>query len=329
MFNKITMLFSIIIPTRGNDLSVLKAINSIKNQSYKNFEIIIIVDSFKSVGVNDWIDTNDTPEKIIISNLCQSICGHGPSFSRNIGVLHSRGDYICFLDDDDFWVDPNYLCKINDAILYSDTPIDVFFSNQNAIDFDHTVKENLWINRLKNITKEKNLRNGFLPVCISDLTKVSGFCHVNTTILRKQLFEKIGGFDESIKYEEDLDFYFRIIDNANNIYYYPHVTSNHIVPLSKKNASKTIGEIDKYLYSIKVLEKNLILSNSILLENRIKHRICHLNKKISLLFFENKSYFKALYFISKIRFLKFDIKIVFYVVYLKIIIIYETVMKRN
>src|SRR6056300_1422137 len=93
-------LISIIIPYYKKKKFISKTLKSILNQTYKNFEIIIIYDDidFTELFYIKKLIKNNKKIKIIINkkNL-------GVSKSRNIGIKHSRGTYIAFIDSDDKW----------------------------------------------------------------------------------------------------------------------------------------------------------------------------------------------------------------------------------
>lgn len=106
--------FSIIIPVYNKEKYVKKTIESVLNQSYTNYEIIIIDDG-----------SNDSSAKIlssIESKKLQLISKEntGVSDSRNIGIDLSTGDIICFLDADDCW-DVEHLTKLHETISSHDT----------------------------------------------------------------------------------------------------------------------------------------------------------------------------------------------------------------
>ena len=91
--------FSIIIPTynRANFLS--KAIQSVLNQTYSNFELIIIDDG-STDGTKEIVSgLNDERIRYVYQE------NKGRSDARNLGIELSIGEYICFLDDDDFFLD--------------------------------------------------------------------------------------------------------------------------------------------------------------------------------------------------------------------------------
>lgn len=98
---------SVIIPTFNRFDFLLNAIQSVKTQTYKNIEIIVIND-----GSNDQRYYNYRFEGCIVINLDQNskqkfgfVCS---SYVRNMGIKISSGEYIAFLDDDDIWF-PNKL----------------------------------------------------------------------------------------------------------------------------------------------------------------------------------------------------------------------------
>ena len=122
------MLVSVIIPTynRRNLLDV--SINSVLNQTYQNFEIIIVDDNSND-GTDNYIKMLNHDKVQYIKN---KETMHAPT-SRNIGVLHSKGDLIAFLDDDDEWY-PDKLEKQVKLFQDSDVGlvyggIDLFFED--------------------------------------------------------------------------------------------------------------------------------------------------------------------------------------------------------
>ena len=102
-------LVSVIIPTYGRTKTLKRAINSVIIQSYDHIEIIIIddnVDPQISAEVRALVASYNSSKIILIKN------DHniGGALSRNQGITASKGDYIAFLDDDD-WYYPTKLKK--------------------------------------------------------------------------------------------------------------------------------------------------------------------------------------------------------------------------
>ncbi|SEP95085.1 glycosyltransferase family 2 protein [Butyrivibrio sp. TB] len=137
---------SIIIPVYNATKSQLEAsINSVINQTYGNIELILINDkSFKEETIDQLtvyselniISSEKGYQRVIkFYNNDEKI---GISSSRNKGIEESTGDYICFLDQDDYY-DPNYVIKLVEAITLKEADIAMcgFYSideNGNIID---------------------------------------------------------------------------------------------------------------------------------------------------------------------------------------------------
>ena len=99
-------MFSIIIATYNRSALLHETIDSILNQTYKEFEIIVVSDG----------STDDTKERIEAIdddriNFIQLDRNYGfPAVARNVGIINSNFPYIAFCDDDDLWL-PDKLMK--------------------------------------------------------------------------------------------------------------------------------------------------------------------------------------------------------------------------
>jgi glycosyltransferase involved in cell wall biosynthesis len=93
--NKVT--FSIIIPNYNSSNYILDTIESIMNQSYSEFELLIIDDSSSDNSI-ELIKSNYTDGRI---KIFQNTENFGPNYSRNIGIQQSKGSHIIFVDSDD------------------------------------------------------------------------------------------------------------------------------------------------------------------------------------------------------------------------------------
>ena len=102
------MKVTIVIPTFNRFKYLLKAIESVQNQTYKDLEIIIVNDCSTQKNYYTF-DFSSLGENIHIVNLPKNsrkifgkVCGGGNS--RNIGMMLASGEYIFFLDDDDYFL---------------------------------------------------------------------------------------------------------------------------------------------------------------------------------------------------------------------------------
>ena len=111
------MKFSIIIPLYNKAPYVRKALETVCAQTYRDYEIIVINDGStdnSAVVADEYLKATDGIDYQIISQQ-----NAGVSAARNSGVAASSGEYIAFLDADDWW-EPTYLEKM--AKLIEDYP---------------------------------------------------------------------------------------------------------------------------------------------------------------------------------------------------------------
>ena len=101
-------MISVIIPVYNSENYLFVTLNSILKQTYSDFEVICIDDcsTDSSVEILEYFSKKD--ERIIV---VKNIENKGVSFSRNLGLKSAKGDYIFFLDSDD-WISPNTLEKL-------------------------------------------------------------------------------------------------------------------------------------------------------------------------------------------------------------------------
>jgi glycosyltransferase involved in cell wall biosynthesis len=185
---------SVVIPTYNRAEVLARAVQSVLSQSFLKREIIVIDDG----------STDDTES--VINRLGTGIrylpCSHaGVSAARNRGIEASRGDWIAFLDSDDYWL-PEKLAK-QYAHVMRETPEDV---NHERYLICHT--DEIWIRDGKRINQGKKHRKyaGWffepsLRLCLISPSSV---------LIHREVFEQVGMFDETFPYVEDYDLWLRI-----------------------------------------------------------------------------------------------------------------------
>ena len=187
-------MFSVIIPTY-NRLELLKrAIDSVLNQTFQEFEIIV-VDDCSSDDTWEWLKTQDNKKLSCYQNKINS----GESVSRNFGVSISKFDFVCFLDDDDEWLD-NHLLEFN-KILKLYPSINVAFSGY--IKRYPNKEENA------NFSNIDNNFNGILPNffsnCYGDVIMIP-----SGSVVLKEILKKHKGFNTEIRYGEDVELFTKL-----------------------------------------------------------------------------------------------------------------------
>src|SRR5712692_10966910 len=176
---------SVIIPTHNRAELLRLAITSVLNQTFQDFEIVIIDDASKDHTREVIANFNDARIKVIHNQVSKGDAG-----ARNIGVMNSNCEYIAFLDDDDEWL-PEKL-KIQICLLDS-SPAEV-----GGVCTGHFIVKRMNGGVLSTYSPE----NG-------DLSK-KNFITTSSIFLRRECFEMCGLFDESMPTSSDYDMWIRI-----------------------------------------------------------------------------------------------------------------------
>ena len=120
--NNESIRFSVIVPVYNAANLLPKCLNSLKNQTYKDFEVIALDDESKDNSYEILKDFKSANPQMLINVSTHANCGAGKT--RNIGLGLAKGEYIVFLDSDDY-LDPDYLESVNGII--EDKHSDVVF----------------------------------------------------------------------------------------------------------------------------------------------------------------------------------------------------------
>lgn len=276
--------FSIIIPSRNRPALLREAVGSVMAQTHPSREIIVVNDGSDSEHQAVYASIiEDANEAVTFIHLEHTPNGHGPSYAINRGVEQARGRYVGFLDDDDYWTDTEHLARTAQAFGgdSNSTSVDAYFSCQAAFHDGQLVQEALWLNGLISHLQHREPINasGMYAVTVADLLRCPTFAHLNTMLIRRELYQEIGGMDETIRYECEWDLYFRIIDAAQTLRYFPGIVARHHVPdkTQRNNASTRVSNLQKLLFRINVMDKALLFSH-----NPHIRRTAHRNKIVSL-----------------------------------------------
>ena len=189
-------LVSIIIPAYNREITIARAIDSVLCQTYSSMELIIVDDGSTDRTVEV---IQGYGERVIL--ICQ--INGGPSSARNTGVAHSKGEIISFLDSDDTWK-PDKLERQIKLMLRGGPKVPCCICNAAMILEDGTSRRSFDISEV-----ECGLSEGFWlnPAPII----ATRFVLFNQVVsVRREAFELIGGFNESMRILEDHDLAFRL-----------------------------------------------------------------------------------------------------------------------
>lgn len=145
-------LISVIIPVYNGEKYIKRCINSLINQTYKNIEIIIINDGSKDNSINIIKEISEKDKRIIIIDKENQ----GVSIARNAGIEKASGDYIMFVDVDD-WVKTNMIEQMYKVIKKEN--VDIVKCNS-INEFNNKATENKISNSLVNkVLKKEEYKN--------------------------------------------------------------------------------------------------------------------------------------------------------------------------
>lgn len=239
-------LVSIIIPVYNGEDKILKTLESLKNQTYQNFEILIVDDG----STDNTLKTikNITRESQNFKIFTKD--NGGVSSARNLGIENAVGKYICFLDADDF-LENNYFETMFTKI--SDTNSDLIYCGYNIITEDGTSKANINFTNKKLLTK-------YL---------ISSF-HVQTAcfLIKREILnvKPIIRFSHKLSWGEDIHFFTSILSRTNKTNYSEEFLVNYS---SLENDKDRLSAFD-----ISLVDKDVKYINHILNDQSI-----NLNKK--------------------------------------------------
>lgn len=184
-------MISVVIPLYNKESLISKTIKTVLNQTYQDFEIVVVNDGSTDNSVAEVKKIDDSRVRLINQK------NAGVSKARNHGIQEAKGDYIALLDGDDEWK-PDYL-KTQYELSRKYPECDVFAVNYELHDVTSGKVTNTIINRLPFEDINGVLDNYFEVASCSH----PPICSISI-MARKGVFESIGGFPLGIKSGEDL-----------------------------------------------------------------------------------------------------------------------------
>lgn len=195
---------SVIIPTYNRENLVGEAIKSVVSQNYPG-KIEIIISDDGSTDLTLEVAASYGP-KVKILKKPHDCKTQGASGARNRGILKATQPYICFLDSDDFYL-PDHLNRMALAI---ESDHSLGFAICNSLEIWGVNRENKFRRWTKKNINTRDIKN----LSIS----TTQFAHTNVFIFKKEVFQKVGLFDENIQVGEDSDMWMRINEHFKGIY---------------------------------------------------------------------------------------------------------------
>lgn len=252
---------SIILPVYNSEKTIKRTIDSLLQQDYENYEIIIIND-----GSSDNSDTICNKYKEKYKNIkYYYINNHGVSHARNYGINKAEGDYIMFIDSDDEYMSDT-LKSINEVLYKKDYDWVVF--GYERIHVDNNNKMKLMQTKQIELNEDIDKKN-----FVEKLQQNFLFNQIWNKVYKKSVIKKINNiFDEGISSGEDYRFNLKYIEHIQKAIYiekilYKYYSATTGLSLREKNEKiyiklKNLKEHKKFYerqgYNLQYIDKNYI-----------------------------------------------------------------------
>ncbi|MCF7568650.1 glycosyltransferase family 2 protein [Sabulilitoribacter arenilitoris] len=255
------MLVSVIIPTYRRSLRLPIAIDSVINQTYNDIEIIVVDD-------NNHDDYRKNTKKSLLPYLeknqiiyIEHPFNAGGCAARNTGAKHSKGEYIAFLDDDDFY-EPEKI----------ELQIDFLKKNKN-LDACMCSMFRINENKKKIVSRENLARGVSLKEAILD-----GNLFTSMLLIKKQVFYSLNGFSEISRFQD-------------KFFHYKFLEKNYKIGILDKQLL-TLVEHSDFRISLSAIEKIAVALDKLRKFEKKHHNLFSKKewKYLAHRFYYNKAY---------------------------------------
>ncbi|MBM3301329.1 MAG: glycosyltransferase, partial [Deltaproteobacteria bacterium] len=182
--NAMEPLVSVIIPTYNRRNLLKETVESVRGQTFRDFEIIV-VDDGSTDGTGEWLANQ--PDLRVISQKNQGI-----ATSRNNGAKLAAGRWLAFLDHDDLW-------------SHDKLAVQVEFIRKNP-DVALVAARHVRLGKRLRVPKRPTWIKGDLLV----KTYAESFIHTSSVMIRKDVFDRIRGFPKQYRFADEFDVWLNI-----------------------------------------------------------------------------------------------------------------------
>tara|TARA_B110000977_G_C10957969_1_gene447392 strand:+ start:80 stop:871 length:792 start_codon:yes stop_codon:yes gene_type:complete len=241
---------SVIIPSFNRFKYLINTILSVKQQTYKKIEIIVVNDCSTQ---KEYYNYNWRENGITIIHLKENskikfgyACG---GYVRNKGIEISKGKYIAFCDDDDIWFpekikrqlkamketkckmsstegligeamyDENIKYKMYNSEHYFQTLYNIYENHSLSLSkINRILKKLPIIKKMVNIKSSNILKNGFPEIWTLEFIKIHNCIITSSVMIEKSILNKIGNFKNIRNAQEDYDCWLRALEHTNCVY---------------------------------------------------------------------------------------------------------------
>ena len=226
-------LVSVVIPTYNHAHFLSNALQSVIDQTYTKWEVIVI-DNYSSDNTDDVVKSFNNPKIKILKNSIRII-----GSSRNIGIQAAKGEWIAFLDSDDIWY-PQKLEKSIETLSEDE-------------DFDVISTDELMVNKISDKTQVLHhgpYQENFYKKLLIDGNRLS----TSATLVKRDFIDKKSiFFSEKLEFftAEDYDFWLNLAFANATFKFVPSIQGEYLIHLSNNS-----GKYEKHFSTVRNVLKN-------------------------------------------------------------------------
>lgn len=223
-------LVTVYIPTFNRVELLKRAVESVRQQTYQNLEIII-VDDCSTDGTHEYLEDISNQDSRIRFFLKEK--NSGACVSRNIAIENARGEYITGLDDDDYFLENRIKLFVSKASLNDNIG---FFSSSilKVADDEFRTPNRFNIFKIFGVNSAKKLlKQNFIG---------------NQIFLKTKIIKEVGGFDENLKAWQDLECWYNLLKKKNIIFKYISAPTQ-VVDISHRHERITTRKVENVVNS--------------------------------------------------------------------------------
>lgn len=237
--------FSVVVPLYNKEQTVRRALDSVLNQSFEAFELIVIDDGSTDNSALQLSDIDDTRLRII------STKNGGVSRARNRGIEEARAEWIAFLDADDEWL-PDFLSKVHRTI-------EAIPESEVVYSLSAEMYDGKRLNLARSMYSAPTMIDYLQTVTFDATEEMNSSC----VAVRKAAFHKAGRFPEGVKLGEDTDTWLRLAWTS-NIAQVPEVLAVIHSEVSGRKGSGLIDYHPIWLDTYSSWRQNALLSPTVI-----------------------------------------------------------------
>lgn len=226
---------SIIVPVYGVERYLKRCIDSLINQTFKDIEIILVDDKSPD-KCPDMCDEYALKDKRI--QVIHKEQNEGLGFARNTGLEFAKGEYITFVDSDD-WVETDTYNIVLDECTSNN--LDICFFRHRRVDDNGISYQDIFDKSILDFFTNEDAKQVLLNMIDNTTHKTSNiFCSVCCAVYKKTIIDKLKFHSERDMASEDLLFHLELLPNVSRIRILPNVLYNYY--FNSNSISTTFGQ---------------------------------------------------------------------------------------